>query len=94
MWSLADGKYPSLKVIPANYGIGAVGEVWSGNVAKGYASGNGTKANPYLIETAAQLARLIKDNDTRGKYYKLTADILLNDTTKTAKIRALMCGSR
>ena len=81
VWSLADGQYPSLRVIPANYGIGAVGEVWSGNVAKGYASGNGTKANPYLIETAAQLARLIKDNDTRGKYYKLTADILLNDTT-------------
>lgn len=81
VWSLADGQYPSLRVIPANYGIGAVGEVWSGNVAKGYASGSGTKASPYLIETAAQLARLIKDNDTRGKYYKLTADILLNDTT-------------
>lgn len=81
VWVPTDGNYPTLKVIPANYGIGAVGEVWSGNVAKDYANGDGTKNNPYLIETAAQLAKLIKDTDTIGKYYKLTADILLNDTT-------------
>ena len=81
VWSLTDGCYPALRVIPANYGLGAVGEVWSGNIAKEYAGGDGTKSNPYFIETAAQLAKLIKDTDTVGKYYKLTADILLNDTT-------------
>lgn len=47
-----------------------VGEIsyWSGSAAKGFASGDGTKENPYIIATADQL------------YYALT---LITDSTNT-----------
>jgi len=72
---------------------GVKGAVWNGEVATGYAGGTGTKADPYLIETPNQLAYMLKhdvvatadkDNKTSasmGKYYKLTANIYLNDIT-------------
>ncbi|MBQ3057484.1 MAG: hypothetical protein IJD00_00870 [Clostridia bacterium] len=61
--------------------------VWGGqsDVATSYAEGSGTgeTANdPILISNGAELARLIKDKSTANKYYKLTADIYLNDVTK------------
>ena len=61
--------------------------VWGGqsDVATSYAEGSGTgeTANdPILISNGAELARLIKDKSTAKKYYKLTADIYLNDVTK------------
>lgn len=33
-----------------------VAEPWDGTVAESYAKGDGTVANPYVIETPAQLA--------------------------------------
>ena len=72
---------------------GVKGAVWNGEVATGYAGGKGTKADPYLIETPNQLAYMLKhdvvatadkNNKTSasmGKYYKLTANIYLNDIT-------------
>ncbi len=75
---------------PVIYQQGTKGAVWSGSVATDYADGSGTKADPYIIETAEQLVKLVKDANTSGKYYEITADIKLNDTaaedwTATAK---------
>ena len=56
---------------------------WDGTVATGYAGGTGTEADPYQIATGEQLAYLAQQvdegNDYEGVYFKLTADILLND---------------
>ena len=60
------------------------GEVWSGKLAAAYASGDGTKEHPYIIETGGQLALLANDalnGKTVGRYYKITADIILNKTS-------------
>ncbi len=58
--------------------------VWDGTASAQW-SGSGTEADPYLITNAKQLAGLAKrvnaGNNYGGKYFKLTADILLNDTT-------------
>lgn len=66
---------------------GAVSKEWDGSVASSFAGGSGTKSAPYLIATGEQLALLAKnvDNGTTydGKYFKLTADILLNDDVNT-----------
>ena len=67
-------------------------EIWDGTYANSYAGGTGTADDPYLIATAEQLARMIgydvntnyTSNITNGstnKYYKLTADIYLNDVS-------------
>lgn len=64
--------------------VGDSGEPWDGTTAKEFACGTGTKLNPYVILTAEQLAHLsfvigAKDADYLEKYYKLGADILLNE---------------
>ena len=70
----------------------AASGVWDGTIAESYAGGTGTEADPYLIETPQQLARVVGydvltdytaniANGSTGKYYKLTADIYLNDVT-------------
>ena len=61
-------------------------EEWDGTPAAEYASGAGTKTDPYIIKTAAQLARLVGDDDTAGKYYKLAENIVINEKlTDSAK---------
>ena len=48
---------------------------WEGDVASKFASGTGTKSNPYIISTAEELAYFgTKYNDSYC-YYKITADI-------------------
>ena len=48
---------------------------WDGSVASSFAGGAGTKSNPYIISTAAELAYFgTKYNDSYC-YYKITADI-------------------
>lgn len=52
--------------------------------ATAYGGGDGSRGNPYLISTAGQLAKLADDmsataNFSRGKYFKMTADIVIND---------------
>ena len=80
VWQLsAEGKYPTINAGGFN---GIEGEPWEGVVAGKYAGGKGTKEDPYLINTAEQLAKLVKDKATAGKFYKITADIIVNDTTK------------
>ena len=92
VWQISEDGYPTY-VIPDDNTNGIVGEVWDGKIAAGYAGGSGTETDPYIIETARQLAYLVKHDviDTAnagnkksastGKYYKLAADIYLNDVT-------------
>lgn len=52
--------------------------------ADSYGGGDGTKGNPYLISTPGHLAKLASDmaataNFSRGKYFRMTQDITLND---------------
>jgi len=67
-------------------------KVWDGSIASSYSGGSGTASDPYLIENAEQLARMIgydvltnytgnTANGSKDKYYKLTADIYLNDVS-------------
>lgn len=48
-----------------------------------FASGNGTKSNPYIITNDAQL-RYAVASGTAGQYYKLGNDIVINDTTTSS----------
>lgn len=86
VWQISEDGYPTY-VIPDDNTNGIVGEVWDGKIAAGYAGGSGTETDPYIIETARQLAYLIKHDvvdsagATNGKYYKLAADIYLNDVS-------------
>lgn len=57
-------------------------DAWDGSVAESYAGGTGLETDPYLISTPEQLALLVNDGSTDGKYYKLNADIYLNDVSK------------
>lgn len=64
--------------------VGETGNPWDGTTAKKFACGTGTKLSPYMILTAEQLAHLsfivgAKDKDYDGKYFKLGADIILNE---------------
>jgi len=56
--------------------------VWDGEVATGFGGGNGIERDPYIINTAQQLAYLAEcanDEDHGfGGYFKLCADIDLN----------------
>lgn len=59
--------------------------VWDGSVAESFAGGTGTQDDPYLISDGAELAYLAQitnaDEDgsqTKDKFFKLTADIVLN----------------
>ncbi len=58
----------------------AVTHYWTdtGIVATDFAGGTGEKDDPFQIATGAELAYLVSQTDTAGKYYKLTADIDLS----------------
>ncbi len=54
-------------------------DTWDGSLASSFGGGKGTEEEPYIIETAAQLARLsinvTNGNSYAGKYFILTSDI-------------------
>lgn len=83
-WKTTTDSYPIATGVAAS-AEGNVGEVWSGAIATSYAGGSGTEEDPYLIETPEQLAKLVSTRYRPGggmenvKYYKLTADIYVND---------------
>ncbi len=77
VWQTTENDYPTYR--DSN---GVKGEAWSGAVADNFAGGSGTEADPFLIETPEQLAKMVKGGDTTGGYYKLTADIYLNDVAQ------------
>lgn len=71
----------SAAAVPATAASG----VWDGTIAESYAGGTGTRTDPFLISDGSQLAKMVNDgNDTAGKFYKLTGDIYLNDTSDSA----------
>ena len=76
VWVTTEDSYPVL-----GENISQPGSVWNGTVAGNYAGGNGTKETPYLIATGEQLARMVTDTGSAGKYYKITEDIKLNDVS-------------
>ncbi len=85
-WCAVSNDYPVIKKGAGNwlYDKTIPGEVWSGKLARVYASGEGTKENPYIIKTGGHLALLANDalnGKTTNKYYKITEDIILNDTS-------------
>lgn len=68
-------------LLPATVSYAAV-SVWNGQAATSFAGGTGTETDPYLISTPEQLAyMLFFGTTTTGQYYKLTADIYLNDVS-------------
>ena len=77
IWKVVEGDYPALQGVISTLN-GTKGEVWSGDVAKDYAGGDGSAENPYLIATGEQLAKVLV-NHGYTKHYKLVADIYLND---------------
>lgn len=90
VWYTANGKTPQLKVVaegtfPYEVDEGVKGRVWSGHIATKFAGGTGTEEDPYLIETPEQLAYFVTTaiaSSNNSKYYKITADLKLNDTSK------------
>lgn len=54
--------------------------VWDGSVATEFAGGDGTENNPYLIGNASQLA-YVEKFDNYDAFFRLIADIYLNETT-------------
>ncbi len=56
--------------------------IWSGASAAGFSGGAGTEKNPYMIANGEQLYYMLTSNNA-GKYYIITADIYLNDITKS-----------
>lgn len=65
--------------------LAADSNIWDGTVAAGFDGGTGTETDPYLISNGAELAYLAdmvnKGTDYTDNHFKLTADIVLNDTT-------------
>ncbi|MBO5020983.1 MAG: InlB B-repeat-containing protein, partial [Clostridia bacterium] len=87
-WFANEKDYPAILDGAGNwlYDTKKAGEVWSGKLARLYASGDGTKESPYEIKTGGQLALLANDalqSKTANKYYKITADIILNEPNFT-----------
>ena len=67
---------------------------WDGSVATGIATGAGTKDNPYVIKSAAELAWLVqqKADVTTDKYYEIDpaiGAIVLQSADKADAIKAL-----
>jgi len=56
----------------------AAASVWDGTSASASLSGSGTSADPYQINSAADLAHMVNDRSSSGKYYSLNTDIDLN----------------
>lgn len=54
-------------------------DVWDGSIAEGFASGDGTEANPYIIETAAQLAYFRNQVSVSGRTFKNEYIIINNN---------------
>ena len=54
--------------------------VWDGTTISGSLSGSGTEADPYLIQSAADLAYVKQNYNFSGKYLKMTVSVDVNNT--------------
>lgn len=77
-WITNDGEYPTPRIV--NIKDYSSGLAWTGEIAKEFPSGDGSKSNPYVIPAPEYLA-LMLNSENKGLYYKLTADIIINDTS-------------
>ena len=75
---VATTTYPILKI----FSNVEYSQHWDGVSMYAPIKGEGTKEAPFEIENAYMLAYVIKNGGGEGVYYKLTADIYLNDTDK------------
>ena len=73
---------------------------WDGTSASSFAGGDGSQSSPYEIATCEQLAYFaqqvnagISDNWSRGKYFRLTADIVFNDNVTATALATLEKGT-
>lgn len=60
----------------------SLSNVWSGEIATKYKSGNGTSDNPYIISNGEELAyfsSMLENNNYEGKYFKLINNIRINE---------------
>ncbi len=90
-WITVEGSTPQLSVFgvpeePDEPEEPEVPEIWDGIIATGYAGGDGSEDNPYIIKTHQQLAFLAQEvaagnAEYNSKHYKLAKDIYLNDVT-------------
>ncbi len=82
-WHVIDNDYPT-PIKPDGWQDIETAPVWSGEVADSFAGGSGTEKDPYIIETAEQLYKMVRDGGkTSGQnsYYKVSGaitDIYLN----------------
>ena len=76
-----------MMIFTASVCVSAEEAVWDGSVAEGFASGSGTKSDPYIISNGAELAylsRSVSEGVTyNGEYFELSGDIVLNDESFT-----------
>ncbi len=77
-WITNDGEYPTPRIV--NVKDYSSGIAWTGEIAKEFPSGDGTLGNPYIIPSPEYLA-LMLTSENEGLYYKLTADIIINNTS-------------
>lgn len=77
-WTYNEGGYPTPKIYKIREY--SAGTNWSGEQAVQFSEGDGTLAGPYIITTAEELA-LMLTQPVLGAYYKLGADIAINDTS-------------
>ena len=82
VWTTTSDGYPTF--INKDYKAPASGVIatWDGTVATGFAKGDGSKENPYIISTAAEFAYMVKDKlvdqaatITPDKYFKVADGI-------------------
>lgn len=75
VWKVVEGGYP----VHEDLEIRSM--YWNGTAADGFAGGNGTEAEPYLITNAKELYLLANlDRDaTLGNYYKLANNIAISN---------------
>lgn len=91
--SLTAGQEESISVIVSQTGKSSTtytinitrrSNIWDGVTTEEF-TGSGLEADPYIINTAEKLAYLAAQVNLRqtysGKYFEMTADIMLNDTT-------------
>ena len=78
LWITNDNAYPTPRIV--NIKDYSPGIAWTGEIAKEFPSGDGSKSNPYVIPAPEYLA-LMLNSENKGLYYKLTADIIINDTS-------------
>ncbi len=59
-WHILENDYPT-PLKPAGWQDIVVHPVWDGTAADSFAGGSGTEEDPYIIETAEQLYKMVKD---------------------------------